>query len=219
MRTWVEGEPYVLLGMWQWVWKGHMFFTLTPQQPRLSTGVSAFCVWRCELVQSKPLCVLHFHTYTLPTGMCGRRAALWLTWTRLLACGWIPMGPCTSLKHGRVTSEHTPAGWPQWVAMTPVAPILESGLCVFLPCLILLFLFPLIYVRLRHDGWIFSPLLWFITALLSNPSNSQIFTLQYLPVGCLILCCFSHLVYHFVPPSRMHTNIHTGSCPTLQKIQ
>lgn len=25
MRTWVEGEPYVLLGMWQGVWKGHVF--------------------------------------------------------------------------------------------------------------------------------------------------------------------------------------------------
>lgn len=120
------------------------FFTFMPQRPRLFTGVSAFCVLWCELVQSKPLCVyvLHFHTYTLPTGMCGRRAALWLTWARLLACGWIPMGPCTSLKHGRVTSEHTPAGWPQWVAMTPVAPISESGLHVFLPCLILLYFFP-----------------------------------------------------------------------------
>lgn len=80
--------------------------------------------WECDCV-----CVCAYYSYMyIPPGTCGRRAALWLTWARPPACGWIPTGPCTSPRHGRVTSEHTPAGWPQWVAMTPAMPTSESGL-------------------------------------------------------------------------------------------
>lgn len=63
--------------------------------------------------------------------MCGRRAALWLTWTRPRVCVWILTGPCTSPKRGRVTLEHIPAGWPRWVAMTLAAPTSESGLHIY----------------------------------------------------------------------------------------
>lgn len=68
-------------------------------------------------------------------------------------------------------------GW-QWLSQRPP----PSQVCIFtqcLPSLIVLFLvgfFPLcffffFYMQPGHDGWMFPPLLWFITALLSNPSN------------------------------------------------
>lgn len=126
--------------------------TLPSAFTRLFTGVSTFCVLLYELTQSKRIychntqrvlkcvcpgvCVYYsyIHMY-VPPGMCGRRAARWLTWAPRPACGWIPTVPCTSPRRGRVTSEHTPAGWPQWVAMTPAVPTSESGLhiCLMTP--------------------------------------------------------------------------------------
>lgn len=152
--------------------------------------------------------------------MCGRRVAQWLTWTRCPACGWIPTGPCTSPRRGRVTLEHTPAGWPQWVVMTPAVPTSESGLhiCLMSPLSYLdvcIFFPSLIYVGPQHDRWIFSPLLWFITALLSNPSNPLIFTMQGSWFGCLILLFAASLVWFYSSLSLVPSHMYTCTCRQL----
>ncbi len=218
---------------------------------RLFIGVSAFCVLLYELTTKQTdllsqhsaiqgvkgcmcvcacvcvclgVCVYYSYIHMRVTpGMCGRRAARWLTWTRRPACGWIPTGPFTSPKRGRVTSEHTSAGWPQWVAMTPAVPTSESGLHIWLMSplsYLAVCFFSLIYVWPGHDGWMFSALLWFITALLSNPSNSLIFTMQGSRFGCLILLFAASLVWFCFSlslcPSHTHTHTHTHIHPYIQ---
>jgi len=64
--------------------------------------------------------------------------------------------------------------------------------CPVLSCR--LYFFRLIYTLLGHDGWMFPPLLWFIAALLSNPSNPLIFTMQCSQFGCLMLLFAASLV-------------------------
>ena len=53
--------------------------------------------------------------------------------------------------------------------------------------------------------------LWFITALLSNPSNTLIFTRRASRFGCLILfiCCLSCLILYRFTSLSTHTHTHT----------
>lgn len=166
----------------------------------------------CVCVRS--MCMYYTYKYTsIPSDMCGRRVAQWLMWTRHPACGWILMGPCTYPRHGRVTLVHTPAGWPQWVVMTPAVPTSESGLhiCLMSPLSYLaVCIFCHIYIWLGHDGWMFSSLSYFITSLCSNTSNpsniynARLLVWQFNSVICCIFCLILILYITFVHLSHIH---------------
>lgn len=136
-----------------------------------------------------------------PAGMCGRRAARWLTWTHRLVCGWIPTGPCTSPRRGRATSERTPAGWHRWAATTPAAPTSESGRNICLPSYLTL-LFPLFCMI---DGCF--------------PLQFIILTMSFWLFNCVILhyslSDFAPSLSLFVFPS--HSCALADSCPMLQR--
>lgn len=169
-----------------------------------------------------------------PSGIYGRRAARLLTWTAHLACGWIQTGPCTFPRRGRATSEHTPAGWPQWVATIPAAPTSESGLHNFpvsaplsslavctssLPC-------PPSYLHLTRqdmmDGCF--PHCFDLSRFSSTICQTcLIFTVPGPQCAWLILLFAASVVWFNLPlslcPSLTRTYVRAGNYPMLQKTQ
>lgn len=194
-RTGTRG--LVLYSVW---WESVSLFS-DSNNTKLPSGISAFCEQiPCHNTHGMSwTCMCYTYQYaSLPSGMCGRRVARWLMWTRHPACGWILMGPYTYPRHGRVTLEHTPAGWPQWVVMTPAMPTSESGVpvCLMSPSSYLAVCIFLSYLHLTGTWWmdVFSTLI--ITPLCSNtPNLSNISNASFLAWQFnLVICCLSCLI-------------------------